>query len=121
MDAQQKTSGGGNHSEVYDSTTSDNSFCFPPPETVKGRVLADLLNGRCITHMDTWCEHGSSRLAHHIYMLRKAGWPIHCGDVEGTTHGGRAATIGRYSLTADTIRAAGMRGSRFVHFVLSGA
>lgn len=100
--------------EVNKANYTTPAFSFPDPSTVKGQVLADLLLGRRITHKDTWIEHGSSRLAHHIYILRGDGWPIGCDTIEVGTSDGRRATIGEYSLPAETIREAGERGRRFV-------
>lgn len=84
---------------------------FPSPQSVKGRVLGDLLSGRRITHLDTWREHGSSRLAHHVYVLRGIGWPIEMEKMAvATSDGGRPATIGEYYLTEETISSAGQPG-----------
>lgn len=88
---------------------------YPNPSTVKARVLGDLLAGRTITHKDTWIEHGSSRLAHHIYALRRDGWPIDMVEREvPTSDSGRTAAVGFYSLPQDAIDQAGERGQRFV-------
>ena len=88
---------------------------YPPPSTVKGRVLGDLLAGRTITHRDTWIEHGSSRLAHHVYSLRRDGWPVDMVEREvPTSDSGRSAAIGFYSLPQDALHQAGERGQRFV-------
>lgn len=78
------------------SNTSNRSY--PRASSVKGAVLADLLSGRAITHKDCWMEHGSSRLAHHIMMLRAAGWPIEMREIQVTTSDGRMAEIGEYRL-----------------------
>lgn len=87
---------------------------YPPPSTVKGRVLGDLLAGRTITHRDCWIEHGSSRLAHHVYALRRDGWPVDMVEREvPTSDSGRSAAIGFYSLPQDAIHQAGERGQRY--------
>lgn len=87
---------------------------YPPPSTVKGRVLGDLLAGRTITHKDTWMEHGSSRLAHHVYALRRDGWPVDMVEREvPTSDSGRTAAIGFYSLPHEVIDQAGERGQRY--------
>lgn len=90
------------------------AFCYPKASTVKGRVLGDLLAGRQITHRDCWTEHGSSRLAHHILMLRQAGWDVQMTEVDASTSDGRTARIGLYSLDASVIAAAGEAGSAYV-------
>lgn len=93
---------------------------FPHPSTVKGRVLGDLLAGRTITHKDTWVEHGSSRLAHHVYALRRDGWPIDMVEREvPTSDSGRTAAIGFYSLEQGVIDQAGERGRRYVDAVVA--
>lgn len=99
---------------VFMTADTTFAFSFPHHSTVKGRVLSDLLAGRTITHKDTWIEHGSSRLAHHIYALRRDGWPIAMVEREvPTSDGGRSASIGFYSLSQDAIDHAGERGQRF--------
>ena len=37
---------------------------YPRPSSVKGRVLASLLTGAELTHLDCWRRYGSARLAH---------------------------------------------------------
>lgn len=89
---------------------------FPDPASVKGRVLADLLQGRCPTHLDTWRAHGSSRLAAHVHRLRKSGWPVITDDVRVTTSdNGRRADIARYRLPDGPRAALGERAERFIH------
>ncbi|WP_407280125.1 helix-turn-helix domain-containing protein [Aromatoleum evansii] len=95
-------------------TATTRAFSFPDPATVKGAVLADLLAGRRITHLDCWREHGSSRLAHHAFKLRELGWPIRTDEIHVPTSDGRKAMIGEYSLPAETIRDAGVRGQHFI-------
>lgn len=93
---------------------------YPHPATVKGRVLGDLLAGRTITHKDTWIEHGSSRLAAHVYALRRDGWPVDMVEREvPTSDVGRTAAIGHYSLSKEVIDQAGKRGQRFVDAVVA--
>lgn len=93
---------------------------YPPLSTVKGRVLGDLLSGRTITHKDCWLEHGSSRLAHHIFSLRRDGWPVDMVEREVPTFdSGRTAVIGFYSLAQGLIDQAGERGQRFVASVVA--
>ncbi len=93
-------------------------FCYPAPASVKGRVLADLLAGDKMTHLDVWERHGSSRAAHHILMLRKAGWPVITKEIEVPTSDGRRALIAEYSMPSMTIDAAGDIGRRYVSEVL---
>lgn len=71
------------------------------PGSVRAAVLADLIAGRCLTHMDCWREHGSSRLAAHIYKLRRAGWPIIAETIAVPTSGGHTAYVARYQLPSE--------------------
>lgn len=103
------------------ANASATAFSYPQRETVKGGVLADLLSGRTITHLDCWRDHGSSRLAHHIYVLKADGWPVHVVEKEVSTRRGRRAQIAFYSLKPETIEAAGERGQRFVAQCARGA
>lgn len=102
----------GNRPEIQTTLTVE--FSFPDPTAVKGRVLADMLRGARITHLDVWQRHGSSRAAHHVLMLRKAGFPIVTREIEAPTSDGRIARIAEYSLPTETIEAAGERGQRYV-------
>jgi len=92
---------------------------FPSPSSVKGRVLADLLSGRKITHLDVWREHGSSRAAHHVLMLRKAGWPVVTNEIETPISDGRVARIALYSLPPEAVASAGERGQTFIAAVMA--
>lgn len=97
---------------------SDAPFCYPPADTVKGRVLADLLSGMYITHRDVWLRHGSSRAAHHVYVLRReCGWPIQVEPLDVPTSDGRTAHIAQYWLPAETIRDVGTAGREYVSIV----
>ena len=87
---------------------------FPAPRSVKGRVLAALLAGEELTHLDCWERFGSSRLAHHAYILRGAGWPILTVERPVPTSDGRQAVIAFYTLPASAIRAAGDAGAQFL-------
>lgn len=89
-------------------------FCYPSPASVKGRVLADLLHGDKLTHMDVWERHGSSRASHHILRLRKSGWDVITDEIESPTSDGRIARIALYSLPVEIIDAAGEIGKRYV-------
>lgn len=87
---------------------------YPPPETVRGRVLGSLLRGERLTGLDCWRRFGSSRLSAHIHVLRALGWPIDTTERTVTTSdAGRPATVAFYSLAADTIAEAGEAGQRF--------
>lgn len=90
------------------------AFCYPPHETVKAAVLADLLSGRTLSHLDCWLDHGSSRLAHHIWVLKADGWPIDSVEKGVQTRKGRSARVAFYALKPAAIREAGAAGARFV-------
>lgn len=92
---------------------------YPAPASVKGRVLAALLRGESLTHADCWRSFGSSRLAHHVFKLRAAGWPIACAEAAAPTSDGRTPIIGRYSLPQTAIAEAGERGQQFAAFALT--
>lgn len=119
-DSQNDKARWGAGSEVT-ANASAHAFCYPPRETVKGGVLADLLDGRTLTHLDCWHDHGSSRLAHHIYVLKADGWPIQTTEKEVTTRRGRKAQIAFYALNPETIAEAGERGQRYVAQCAKGA
>lgn len=75
---------------------------FPSHNTVKAAVLADLLEGQELTHLDCWIKHASSRLSHHIWdLIHKHGWPIQCRGRSVECRDGRTAGIGVYWLPAD--------------------
>lgn len=88
-------------------------FCYPAAPSVKARVLADLLTGAKLSHADVWHRHGSSRAAHHIMMLRRAGFPIVTVEIEVPTSDGRVARIAEYHLPPEAIAEAGDRGQEF--------
>jgi len=94
-------------------------FSFPKPPSVKGRVLADLLRGDRLTHLDVWVRHGSSRAAHHVLRLRQAGWPICTIEIDAPTSDGRIARIAEYRLPAESIASAGERGQTFIAAVMA--
>lgn len=96
------------------SKNTTNELYFPSPVSVKGRVLADLLAGDRLTHLDVWERHGSSRAAHHVLRLRRADWPVVTEEIDVPTSDGRVARIALYSLPAEAIAAAGERGRAFV-------
>lgn len=90
------------------------TFSYPAAEAVKGRVLGALLRGELLTHLDCWRRFGSSRLAHHVHVLRRAGWQVRMMETTvRTTDAGRSATIGEYFLDHSVIEQAGEAGQRF--------
>jgi hypothetical protein len=99
---------------VGQNKTTTPAFCYPDPVSVKGRTLANLLSGEKLTHYDVWERHGSSRASHHVLMLRKSGWPVITEEIDVPTSDGRTARIALYSLSAETIEAAGERGQAFI-------
>lgn len=120
MSANPKTHNAGGQPGEVDNQNTQSAFrvSYPDPASVKGRVLADLLQGRCPTHLDTWRAHGSSRLAAHIHRLRKAGWPVITDDVRvTTTDNGRRADIARYRLPEGMFAALGQRAEQFIQDV----
>jgi len=89
-------------------------FSYPEASSVKGRVLGALLRGEHLTHLDCWRRFGSSRLAHHVHMLRRHGWPVQMAEIMvRTSDAGRPATIGEYYLDADAIAKAGDTGKDY--------
>ncbi|MDE2599366.1 MAG: hypothetical protein KGL40_07055 [Rhodocyclaceae bacterium] len=89
-------------------------FCYPDPNSVKGRVLGAHLRGERLSHLDCWLRFGSARLSHHIYVLRGLGWPIDMREeTVKTSDAGRPATIGIYSLPESAIQRAGARGRQY--------
>lgn len=90
------------------------TFPYPAAEAVKGRVLGALLRGELLTHLDCWRRFGSSRLSHHVWALRRLGWPVQMLETTvRTSDAGRPAQIGEYYLNADTIAEAGEEGQTF--------
>lgn len=78
------------------------------------RILAALLSGRRVTHLDCWREFGSARLSAHVFALRRLGWPVEREDIfVPTSDGQRRALIGVFRLPAGDIAAAGERGRAF--------
>lgn len=104
---------GGHKKNLRMEGNSVNDDAYPCPDSVKGRVLAALLRGARMTHRDCWLRFGSSRLSHHVFKLRGAGWKIRCVDIPVTTSDGRAQIIGQYHLDDDDIAKAGERGQHY--------
>jgi hypothetical protein len=100
--------------EVGAAENTQDRFSYPRPDSVKGRVLADLLDGQRITHMTVWARYASSRAAHHVLRLRQAGFPVETRDIIVPTRDGRNACIAEYSLPRLAIEQAGERRRRFV-------
>ena len=96
------------------SAKSQGVGTYPRPSSVKGRVLAALLTGAELTHLDCWERFGSSRLAHHAFILRGAGWPIQTVERPVPTSDGRQATIAFYRLPKATIDQAGEAGAAYI-------
>lgn len=93
---------------------SNKPLPYPSANAVIGRVLGALLNGERLTHLDCWRRFGSSRLSHHIWQLRRDGWPVEMVELEvATSDADRKAMIGEYSLSEETIHAAGERGQDY--------
>lgn len=89
-------------------------LCYPDQTTVKGRVLVSLPHGVRLTSNDGLTKFSSSRLAHHIYILRGLGWAVETVDrIVSTRDAGRPATIGVYFLSDDAIAVAGERGQKY--------
>lgn len=87
---------------------------YPAASAVKGRVLGALLRGEFMTHLDCWQRFGSSRLAHHVFALRRAGWPVRMMETTvRTSDAGRPAIIGEYYLDHTAIDEAGTAGERY--------
>jgi hypothetical protein len=104
----------GQAGEVGRAKQRASGLSYPAPTSVKGRVLADLLAGDRLTHLDVWERHGSSRAAHHVLRLRQAGWPVTTEEINAPTKDGRIARIARYQLPAKAIEAAGDVGGKFI-------
>lgn len=104
---------------LNDHASVVNQLTFPASSSVKGRTLADLLAGMKLTHYDVWERHGSSRASHHVLMLRRAGFSVITEEIDAPTSDGRTARIALYSLSVETIEAAGERGQQFIAEVLA--
>ncbi len=83
-------------------------------------MLAALLEGRALTHLDVWHEMASSRAAHHVHVLRRGGWPIRTDMRPVSTRDGRREDIAYYTLSPDAIAEAGERGRRYVEAAMRG-
>ena len=113
--ADKRGDGGGREAMPSEcSAKSQGVGTYPRPSSVKGRVLAALLTGAELTHLDCWERFGSSRLAHHAFILRGAGWPIQTVERPVPTSDGRQAVIAFYRLPKATIDQAGEAGAAYI-------
>lgn len=87
MNQKTKTAGVLEHSAAA-LQNADASFSYPDPATVKGRVLADLLAGKTLTHLDAWLAHGTSRLARIAFYSLPARSIANAGDAGLSYAGG---------------------------------
>lgn len=113
--ADNRGDGGGREAKRSEcSAKSVGTGQYPAPRSVKGRVLASLLAGEELTHLDCWNRFGSSRLAHHAFVLRAAGWPIQTVERPVPTSDGRLAVIAFYNLPKSSIDQAGAAGGAYI-------
>lgn len=114
----------GQAGEVGTAQNSQLALCFsdarvvnpayPSSKHLPGRVLAMLLQGRHVTHLDALRELGHARLADSVWKLRGLGWSIETiEETVATSDAGRPATIGIYFLSPGAIDEAGERGRAF--------
>ena len=73
---------------------------YPRPGSVRGQVLADLLDGKVLSALDA--VHGSSttRLAPAILVLKRYGWQIESVEQAVGTNDGRVAHVAFYFMRA---------------------
>lgn len=94
---------------------------FPKTDSLTGRALMRLMQGRKFTHRDFQNETASYRLSSYIEQLRnRHGWPIESVEETAPTKDptGRNATFARYSLDLEFLRTVrGEMGERFDNFV----
>lgn len=93
---------------------SSTSLYYPSSESVRGRILGAMLRGDSLTQQDALIRFSNFRLAADVEVLRKRGWVINTEMVDVTTRdAGRKSEVGRYSIPADVITAAGEFGSKY--------
>ncbi|MCD2452262.1 hypothetical protein GO003_017880 [Methylicorpusculum oleiharenae] len=97
---------------------------FPKTNTLTGRALMRLLQGKKFTHRDFFSETASYRLSGYILNLRnRHGWQVEAiKETSPTNDKGRKATYARYSIEKDVLRLAkaelgAERVTNFIHAV----
>lgn len=75
-------------------------------DSVRRRILEALQRGERLTPLDAWHKYGTSRLAAHVFDLRKAGHGILKETVAVECHDGRTAHVASYSLKIEAVRGA---------------
>ena len=63
---------------------------YPKDHTLALRALTLLLTGRKISHPQFEAQTGSWRLAAHVHILKKLGWPVRKYDREMDGHDAEA-------------------------------
>lgn len=76
---------------------------WPKPTTVAGRVLAELLRGEWLDHMDVIDGCSSWRLAAYIDKLKKMGWPVMVFEKSAPSDNCPSRCIAIYSLSPEVI------------------
>lgn len=78
---------------------------MPPERILAAKALRLMLGGMQITHPEFEALTGSWRLAAHIYILRKLGWPVLVAEEPIPSHDddGRKSHMGLYYLPQDCI------------------
>lgn len=79
---------------------------FPRAETLTGRALARLIQGRHLTHRDFQTETATYRLSSYIEHIRKThNWIVETTQEESQTSDttGRWAKYGRYSIEPELL------------------
>lgn len=75
-------------------------------DSVRLRILDALHRGEHLTPLDAWHKYGTSRLAAHVFELRKAGHGILTKTVAVECGDGRTAHVASYSLEVKAARGA---------------
>ena len=96
---------------------------FPRPDSLTGRALARLIQGKRFTHRDFQNQTASYRLSGYIEHLRKThNWIIQTDYEQAPTKDptGRNATYGRYSIEPELLAEYRKQlGERFDGFIES--
>ena len=83
---------------------------WPKRESLAGRALALLLEGRTLTHPDFESITGSWRLSEPVRALRHDfGWPVASADISSPTPENPERVIARYYLPNDVLEEVGVR------------